>query len=402
MPYGVWASLHSLSHIYLARIADLGAADIFPLDRWEQTTWAGLFGRYVTALFLVQVLFFTIEWCYRKLCDWGVFKHPYEFPKTPIKPGHLDRTAALYYDTPMSLYEKFKIFLFVVSGMLFFRVICATLAFFAACVMISLCSWYEHPWWRALFHALTRVFYRCMMFFYGFYVVRGFGTPAPPRDVKLLIGNHTGPIEIVILFNTCFPSFVTRVENLTIPLFSGIVKAVDAIVVNRDDAESKKITMDIIQRRANDPSSAQLMIFPEGTTNNQHALFQFRKGAFVSGQPVQPVVFHYPYRHLNPCFTGRIVGGLDLVDLIIRLASQFVNRAEFKFLPVYHPSEEEKKNPELYAENVRVLMASHLGIKVSDASYQDYKDALEKYHQAHNEERSRKRSQTNDDTRKQK
>ena len=33
-----------------------------------------------------------------------------------------------------------------------------------------------------------------------------------------------------------------------------------------------------------------LLIFPEGTTSGDNTLLQFKKGGFISGQPVQPVV----------------------------------------------------------------------------------------------------------------
>lgn len=35
-------------------------------------------------------------------------------------------------------------------------------------------------------------------------------------------------------------------------------------------------------------------------------------------------------------------------------------------LPVYHPSQQEKDDPKLYAENVRRLMASERNLTVSD------------------------------------
>jgi hypothetical protein len=35
-------------------------------------------------------------------------------------------------------------------------------------------------------------------------------------------------------------------------------------------------------------------------------------------------------------------------------------------LPVYYPSEDEARNPQLYAANVRALMARELGATVSD------------------------------------
>lgn len=47
---------------------------------------------------------------------------------------------------------------------------------------------------------------------------------------------------------------------------------------------------------------------------------------------------------------------------VILLLCQFMNYIEVKKLPVYHPSEEEKEDPKLYAENVRRLMACEVPI----------------------------------------
>jgi lysophosphatidylcholine acyltransferase/lyso-PAF acetyltransferase len=52
---------------------------------------------------------------------------------------------------------------------------------------------------------------------------------------------------------------------------------------------------------------------------------------------------------------------------------QIHTQVEYHFLPVYNPSEEEKKNAILYAENVRKLIASHLNKPLSDYSYEDAK-----------------------------
>lgn len=40
---------------------------------------------------------------------------------------------------------------------------------------------------------------------------------------------------------------------------------------------------------------------------------------------------------------------------------------------MYHPNEEEKKDPKLYARNVRNLMARELGIPISDYTFDDCK-----------------------------
>ena len=85
------------------------------------------------------------------------------------------------------------------------------------------------------------------------------------------------------MFAESFPSFVSRVENLSIPLFTGIVRAVDAILV---DTKNKIKPLDEIKRRALDPTAPQVMIFPEGTCGNSNVLFRFNKGPFSLGKPV--------------------------------------------------------------------------------------------------------------------
>eukprot|EP00300_Choanocystis_sp_HF-7_P015350 c19022_g1_i2.p1 GENE.c19022_g1_i2~~c19022_g1_i2.p1 ORF type:complete len:253 (+),score=69.61 c19022_g1_i2:144-902(+) len=219
-----------------------------------------------------------------------------------------------------------------------------------------------------------------MLFFLSYYSVTSHGESASLSQVKLLIANHVGGFEVIVLFTHCFPSFVSAIENLSYPLFTGIVKSVDAIVVDRSDKESKHTTLREIERRSADPDAPQLMIFPEGTCNNQATLFRFSKGAFSTGDPVQPVLFKFPYKHFNPCFTGRLSGGNDLDNLLYRSACQFVSRIEYKFLDVYYPSEEEKKDPELYATNVQRFMAAALGTGVSDASYEDYRLVMKAHH----------------------
>jgi len=45
----------------------------------------------------------------------------------------------------------------------------------------------------------------------------------------------------------------------------------------------------------------------------------------------------------------------------------------YTFLDTYHPTEEEKQNPSLYAENVRQVMSKELKKKTSDWTFEDAK-----------------------------
>ncbi|KAI1901904.1 hypothetical protein AGOR_G00039230, partial [Albula goreensis] len=55
---------------------------------------------------------------------------------------------------------------------------------------------------------------------------------------------------------------------------------------------------------------------------------------------------------------------------------QLHNVVEIEYLPTYTPSEEEKNNPALFANNVRRLMAKALGVPVTDYSFEDCQLAM--------------------------
>ena len=61
----------------------------------------------------------------------------------------------------------------------------------------------------------------------------------------------------------------------------------------------------------------------------------------------QPVVISHAYRDLDPSLTQQCA------YYPLRLLTQFHQRLTVEFLPVYTPSEAEKKDPALFAEGVR-------------------------------------------------
>lgn len=64
-----------------------------------------------------------------------------------------------------------------------------------------------------------------------------------------------------------------------------------------------------------------ILIFPEGTTTNGQCLIDFKRGAFVPGVPVKPVVLKYPSHHYNPADTGRHSGNKSLFWLMLQFAN---------------------------------------------------------------------------------
>ena len=81
--------------------------------------------------------------------------------------------------------------------------------------------------------------------------------------------------------------------------------------------------------------------------------------------PVQPVLLDFRRNiRFNPGW------GLDMSTYwhFLRMLTQFRTHIDITVLPVYTPSAAEKADPRLYSENVRILMAQHLGCPLSDYS----------------------------------
>uniref|UniRef100_A0A2I3HCB8 Lysophosphatidylcholine acyltransferase 4 n=1 Tax=Nomascus leucogenys TaxID=61853 RepID=A0A2I3HCB8_NOMLE len=90
----------------------------------------------------------------------------------------------------------------------------------------------------------------------------------------------------------------------------------------------------------------QVLFFPEGTCSNKKALLKFK-----------PEIGEY-----------RNLSSLRLKVLWLT-ASQPCSIVDVEFLPVYHPSPEESRDPTLYANNVQRVMAQALGIPATECEF---------------------------------
>lgn len=124
---------------------------------------------------------------------------------------------------------------------------------------------------------------------------------------------------------------------------------------------------DRIRAKSSNPRSSarHLLLFPEGTTSNNKFMLAFKRGAFIAGAPVQPLVLKYgPSKRFSPTWDA-MPGGLH----ILLTLTELVHRVTVYQLPLYVPSDEERADPALYANNVREMMSKYGKIPTCELTY---------------------------------
>ncbi|XP_071959021.1 lysophosphatidylcholine acyltransferase 2-like isoform X1 [Antedon mediterranea] len=224
--------------------------------------------------------------------------------------------------------------------------------------------------WRRMLLYPNWLIGRFQFFIMGFHYVSVKGQRASRDEAPIcVISPHTAFFDILIMFVLGLPhtNSVSREENGKAPLAGTLVNLLQPVFVSRKQSNSRHNASYEITRRVQ-PNSPwpQLLMFPEGTCTNKTCLINFKQGAFNPGLPVQPVILHYNTDTVTWAYKGPQV----LASMWLTMCN-FNNKLEIEFLPVYKPSEEEKRDPALYAQNVRGVIARSLNLPVTDHSFED-------------------------------
>ncbi|XP_026327921.1 lysophosphatidylcholine acyltransferase isoform X2 [Hyposmocoma kahamanoa] len=207
----------------------------------------------------------------------------------------------------------------------------------------------------------------------GFHRVRVLGRRHVPSDSReapvMVIAPHSTFFDAIAIVCLGAPSVVAKADTARLPFIGQLINYTQPVYVWRDDPNSRQNTIkEIIERATSKEDWPQVLIFPEGTCTNRSCLITFKPGGFYPGVPVQPVTIRYPNARDTVTWTWEGPGALKLLWLTL---TQVHSSCEIEFLPVYYPSEEEKRDPKLYARNVRDVMAKALGVPVLDYTYDD-------------------------------
>jgi len=234
--------------------------------------------------------------------------------------------------------------------------------------LTPLATWRKVVMWPA--HKLCRV----LLFTWGFWWIPEKGKAERNSCLApIVVGNHVTFFDGYFLWGKYNGSGISKIENSRIPIIGSFFIGTQCILIDRSSAESRKAGVQLISQRAlhalNDNSYNQLLMFPEGTTTNGTSLIAFKPGAFLPGVPIQPVCMTYPNTYCDLTWPPNVNMGRTLFFTLC----QFTNYMEVDYLPIYIPNDQEKTDAQLFANNVRDVMAKALQQPITEHSYDDCK-----------------------------
>ncbi|OSX75927.1 hypothetical protein BU14_0216s0018 [Porphyra umbilicalis] len=276
---------------------------------------------------------------------------------------------------------------------------------------------------RQLISRLIRIFSRAILFFVGLYKIderRLADETAEMAELDgapyMLVSNHVSYLDITYHFARDAVAFVAKIEVRRLPIIGRIAAVAQCIFTSRayvppslggSPVATGHSSRDVSNQASsvNDPHAAvgpglspgvrladgngsvadehaggasskiarrlqqrgfpPTLLFPEGTTSNNCALLRFRTGAFIHGAPVKPVLLQWGVYDVDPAYVAISKSAL------LRLLCEPRIYLRVTRLPMYYPSDAEKADPRLFAENVRQLMARQLGVPCAPFSLAD-------------------------------
>lgn len=220
--------------------------------------------------------------------------------------------------------------------------------------------------WRCwLLHPIVWMLSRAVFFSLGFLQIKVKGRRAGLKEAPMLVvAPHSSFLDMLVFCPAQLATVVSRSENTSLPVIGALLEFNQSVLVNRKDPESRKNAVaQLNERLSSNGYWPQMLMFPEGTTTNGQELIKFKRGAFLAGVPVQPVLLRYPNQLDTVRWTYK---GTTWLETMWYTTTQPYTNVTVEFLPVYNPSEEEKNDSNLYADNVQKLMAAALGVPATD------------------------------------
>jgi len=145
-------------------------------------------------------------------------------------------------------------------------------------------------------HLVARIWARCLLLVSTIKVsVKGYQNINLKKPC-IYMSNHLSNFDIPVLLANLPAQFrwLAKAELFKIPIFGYAMQRAGYISIDRSD---RKSAIESLKRAATSVrDGTSIMIFPEGTRSQEHAIQSFKKGGFVlavdSGVPIVPIVIN--------------------------------------------------------------------------------------------------------------
>lgn len=213
---------------------------------------------------------------------------------------------------------------------------------------------------------------RLLLFSAGFWYIREQGESDPRACV--VVCNHSSWVDIIYFLTAReFPSFLANAGAKKMPFVGSVAQAMQCVFVDRGDKANRSTALTLVEDRQRAIYSGagfpKLLLFPEGTTTNGTGLLYFRKGAFATGVPVQPIALRYPYQHFSPAMDS-----IPMLPQVVLMCCQVYNTLQVTRLRVM---ESPNKSPEERAQEAREVLAKELQVPLLADRFEEKFEFLE-------------------------
>ncbi len=163
----------------------------------------------------------------------------------------------------------------------------------------------------------------------------------------VIISNHQSILDILLINCLRYKfKWISKIENINLPVLGWYLRMADYIIVDRDNEESK---IEMLEKSNNClKKGISIMIFPEGTRSLNNKIGFFKRGAFQlalqADVPILPVLIDG---------TGGILPKHGLI-----FSSEYHIR--IRILDPVYPASFGTDNPENLAQQLSLFMTSGL------------------------------------------
>ena len=198
---------------------------------------------------------------------------------------------------------------------------------------------------------------------------------------SLLISNHIGFFEVVVLMSQFSAGFMAKKDVANYYFVGPIATAMHCLFINRESSDSRKEIFDQLEERQklfyDGKFLAPLAMFPEGTTTCGRNILKFKKGTFYALLPVKPLIInHYQESnyHLSigagPAVLSYIKNFCHSIESLYMIEMPVIKPTPYMYENYKHLG---KEKWEIYAEVVRKIYSELGGLKESTFGLRDEK-----------------------------